>query len=51
VPAAVDETPRALSAPELMTAPELAADPEPDPADMDAALIDPAEVGLVRAAR
>jgi DNA recombination protein RmuC len=51
VPAAVDETPRALSAPELVTAPELAADPEPDPADMDAALIDPAQVGLVRAVR
>ena len=37
VPAAVEETPRSLSAPEL--------------AEMDGALIDPAEVSLVRAAR
>ncbi len=50
-PAVVEETPRTLSAPELVAAPELAADPEPAPADMDGALIDPAEVGLVRAAR
>jgi DNA recombination protein RmuC len=50
-PAAVEETPRVLSAPELVAAPELAADPEPDPAEMDEALIDPAQVGLVRAAR
>ncbi len=48
-PAAVEETPRALSAPELV------ADPELDSADgfrdMDGALTDPAEVGLVRAVR
>ena len=42
VPAAVEETPRSLAAPEL-AAPELA--------EMDGALIDPAEVSLVRAAR
>jgi DNA recombination protein RmuC len=45
-PAVVEETPRALSAPELAGGPELAAGSE-----MEAALIDPAEVGLVRAAR
>jgi len=50
-PAAVEETPRALSAPELVAAPELAADPELDPVEMDGALIDPAEVSLVRAVR
>jgi DNA recombination protein RmuC len=42
VPAAVEDTPRSLAAPEL-AAPELA--------EMDGALIDPAEVSLVRAAR
>ena len=47
-PAAVEETPRAVSAPEL-AAPELGAAPEL--ADMDGALIDPAEAGLVRAVR
>jgi len=46
-PAAVEETPRALSAPELAD-PELA---DPELADMDGALIDPAEVGLMRAVR
>jgi len=44
-PAAVEEAPRALSAAELV------ADPELDSADMDGALIDPAEVSLVRAVR
>ncbi|MGH3418897.1 MAG: DNA recombination protein RmuC, partial [Streptosporangiaceae bacterium] len=39
-PGVVEETPRALSAPELAPAPQL-----------DGALIDPAEVGLVRAVR
>jgi DNA recombination protein RmuC len=48
-PGVVEETPRALSAPEL--APDLAAAPELDSADLDGALIDPAEVGLVRAVR
>jgi hypothetical protein len=38
-PGLVEETPRALSAPEL------------DSAGLDGALIDPAEVGLVRAVR
>jgi DNA recombination protein RmuC len=38
-PGVVEETPRALSAPEL------------DSADLDGALIDPAEVSLVRAVR
>jgi hypothetical protein len=42
----VEETPRALSAPELAAGSELAAGPE-----MEAALINPAEVSLVRAAR
>jgi len=45
VPGVVEETPRALSAPELAATPEL------DSADLDGALIDPAEVGLVRAVR
>jgi DNA recombination protein RmuC len=44
-PGVVEETPRALSAPELAPAPEL------DSADPDGALIDPAEVSLVRAVR
>jgi hypothetical protein len=35
----------------LVAAPELVADPELDPAEMDGPLIDPAEVGLVRAVR
>src|SRR5437763_6285326 len=52
-PGVVEETPRALSAPEL--APDLAAEPaaapELDSAGLDGALIDPAEVGLVRAVR
>src|SRR6478752_13090 len=48
-PGVVEETPRALSAPEL--APDLAAAPELDSADLDGALIDPAEVGLVRVVR
>jgi hypothetical protein len=48
-PGVVEETPRALSAPEL--APELAAAPELGSADLDGALIDPAEVSLVRAVR
>ena len=57
-PAVVEETPRALSAPELAGGPELAAGPELEAAselaagsEMEAALIDPAEVSLVRAAR
>jgi DNA recombination protein RmuC len=56
VPAPVEETTRALSAPEL-AAPELAA-PElagrelvPGPGDADAAGMGPAEASLVRAAR
>ena len=48
-PGVVEETPRALSAPEL--APDLAAAPELDSADLDGALIDPADVGLVRVIR
>ena len=44
-PGVVEETPRALSAPDLAAAPEL------DSADLDGALIDPAEVGLVRVVR
>jgi DNA recombination protein RmuC len=44
-PGVVEETPRALSAPELASAPEL------DSAEPDGTLIDPAEVGLVRAVR
>ena len=52
-PGVVEETPRALSAPELAPdlAPELAAAPELDSADLDGALIGPAETGLVRAVR
>jgi DNA recombination protein RmuC len=51
-PAAVDETPRALSAPELVAAPELAAAPElvADPG-INGALIDPAGLGLMRSVR
>ena len=48
-PGVVEETPRALSAPEL--APESATAPELDAAELDGALIDPAEVSLVRAVR
>jgi hypothetical protein len=48
-PAVVEETPRALSAPELAPASATAAGL--DSAELDGALIDPAEVSLVRAAR
>jgi DNA recombination protein RmuC len=52
-PGVVEETPRALSAPELAPgpAPESATAPELDAAELDGALIDPAEVSLVRAVR
>jgi len=46
-PAVVEETPRALSAPELVAAPEL----DSADMDMDGALIDPAEIGLMRSVR
>src|SRR5439155_753294 len=46
-PGVIEETPRALSAPEL--APESATAPGLDAAELDGALIDPAEVSLVRA--
>ena len=48
-PGVVEETPRALSAPELAPVPTTAA--ELDSAELDGALIDPAEVSLVRAVR